>query len=277
MANSSKTFAEAAASYVEHGGDAKYISRLTAEIGGLALDAIIPFDIKQLALHLFPHQSNSTRNRGVLTPVSAVLNHAHERGWGPVIRLGRFKENRPVRRRAASQIWLHEFVRQCDKDDLPHVAALVLFMSQTGARVSEAIDLKWSDFDLSTRSVVLRKVKNQSNAVRFFADNLVGRLFELQRASTAESRAFKYKCRHSVNERIKAVCQRADLPYKPSHTCGRHAMANNALELGVDIKTTMIAGGWRSTAVFLDTYVNPRNSGRLVADRFNSYQYDADI
>lgn len=272
-----KTFTEAAASYAEHGGESKYLPKLVAEIGDLQLDAIIPFDIKQLALRIYPDQSNSTRNRSVITPVSAVLNHAHERGWGPVIRLRRFKVDRPVRRRAASQLWIHEFTRQCDRDGLPHVAALVIFMSQTGARVSEAIDLKWSDFDLSTRTVLLRKVKNQANSVRFFADNLVPRLLDLQRTAEADSRAFRFKCRHSVNERIQAVCRRAEIPYKPSHTCGRHAMANNALALGVDIKSTMIAGGWKSTAVFLETYVNPRNSGRIVADRFNSYQYDADI
>jgi integrase len=157
------------------------------------------------------------------------------------------------------------------------LAALVLFMSQTGARVSEAINVSWHDIDLPKRTAVLKKIKGGTSSIRHLTDGLVARLYALQQNSNAEDRVFRYKNRHAVNERIMAVCSRAEIAYKPSHTCGRHAMANNALALGVDIKSTMIAGGWKSTAVFLETYVNPRNSGRVVADKFNSYEYDADL
>ncbi|WP_199925140.1 phage tail tube protein [Neorhizobium sp. SOG26] len=36
--------------------------------------------------------------------------------------------------------------------------------------------------------------------------------------------------------------------------------------MGIDIKSIMDAGGWRSAAVFLCTYANPRDAGRVVAD-----------
>ncbi len=272
-----KTFAEAATSYIEHGGEAKYLPKIISEIGSRPLSEIIPLDIKSLALKLLPDRSNSTRNRSIMTPVGAVLSHAHQRGWGPVIKLRRFKEDRPARKKAASQIWIHAFIRQCEKDGLPHLAALVLFMSQTGARVSEALRVNWPDLDFASRTALLVKAKNEKNAIRYLTDALVVRLLELRHDANLEAAVFRYRCRHSVNERIKAVCLRAQIPYKPSHTCGRHAMANNALSLGADIKSTMVAGGWKSTAVFLDTYVNPRNSGRIVADKFNAYQYDSDI
>lgn len=272
-----KTFAEAVASYVEHGGERRYLDDIVREIGGISLHKIVPFDIKALAKTLFPDHANSSLNRMIITPVSAVVNHAHQRGWGPVIRIRRFQVNRPPPKKAASQGWLHAFVRQCHKDQLPHVAALVLFMSQTGARVSEAIALEWPDVNLSTRTILLRRVKSEANSVRHLSDSLTARLFELRHSSENGSRVFRYTSRYSVNERIAAVCQRADISYKSSHTCGRHAMANNALSLGADIKSTMIAGGWKNVAGFLNTYVNPRDSGRLVADRFNSYQYDSDL
>lgn len=81
-----------------------------------------------------------------------------------------------------------------------------------------------------------------------------------------------------MNERLRAVSGRADITYKPSHTCGRHAFATNAIDSGIDVKTAMLAGGWESIEVFLGIYVNPRqNAGRLVADRFNAYKYDADL
>ena len=40
------------------------------------------------------------------------------------------------------------------------------------------------------------------------------------------------------------------------------------MEVGVDIGTAMAAGEWRSSRIFLETYVHPRaNAGRLVAER----------
>lgn len=272
-----KTFSEAAASYVEHGGEGRYLAKILPHLGSTPLESIFPFDVRQLAKALFPTQSNSTRNRCVITPIRAVCYHGSDRGWGPQSRIKNFKQDRPQRKKAASQAWLHAFVRQCAKDDLPHVAAIVLFMSQTGARVSEAVELRWRDLDLTTRSALLVKTKTDTNSVRHLTDQLVGRLYELRPGADTEDRVFRYKNRHAVNERIAAVCLRAGITYKPSHTCGRHAFANNTLAMGIDIKSIMDAGGWRSAAVFLGTYANPRNAGRIVADRQNLYQFESEL
>jgi hypothetical protein len=46
--------------------------------------------------------------------------------------------------------------------------------------------------------------------------------------------------------------------------------------MGVDIKTAMEAGDWKSSSVFLETYVHARvKASRLVADRFNFQQFSA--
>ncbi|KAB1113584.1 tyrosine-type recombinase/integrase [Neorhizobium galegae] len=272
-----RTFAEAAASYIEHGGEAKYLPRIIDHFGDTPLSMIFPFDVKELAMRLYPAHQNSTRNRSVIMPVRAVFFHAYDRGWGPLIRLRNFREETPKRKKAASQAWLHAFVRQCAKDDLPHLAALVLFMSQTGARVSEAIALRWREVDLINRTALLLKTKTGRNSTRFLTDQLIGRLYKLAEGREPEDRVFRYRNRHAVNERIGAICRRAGITYKPTHTCGRHAFANNTLSMSIDIKSIMDAGDWRSPAVFLGTYANPRNAGRVVAERFNVYQYDADL
>lgn len=150
-------------------------------------------------------------------------------------------------------------------------------MAQTGARISEALRLRWPEVDLVTRTALLLKTKTDVNSLRFLTDQLVARLYALKEKSGPDQPVFKYINRHSVNERIKAVCERAGIPYKPCHTCGRHAMANTAIALGVDIKSAIDAGGWKSVPVFLGIYVNPRNAGRLVAERMNTYQYDNDL
>lgn len=110
-----KTFAEAAASYVEHGGEAKHIPKILPHLGHLPLTTIVPFDVKQLAMSLYDKQSNATRNRQVIMPIRAVFYYAYERGWGPLIRIRNFKEDPPKRKKAATPAWLHAFVRQCDQ------------------------------------------------------------------------------------------------------------------------------------------------------------------
>jgi hypothetical protein len=116
------TFETAAASYTRHGGSPRYLDLAMPHLGHHLVDEIVPFDIRSLALSLLPNACNATRNRQVLGPVRAVLLHAYERGWCHPIRLRKLREDPPPRKKPASQIWLHLFMRQCDQDSLPHLA-----------------------------------------------------------------------------------------------------------------------------------------------------------
>lgn len=272
-----RTFRDAAESYVANGGEARHLPRLLPYLGDTPLEEISSHDVTELAKHLYPTQKNATRNRHVVMPVRAVLYHAADRRWSTAYRIKSFREDAPVRKEPASPEWLHIFFRQADADGLPHIAALIMFMSTTGARVSEALRLEWSEVDLVNRTALLLKTKTSTNSKRYLTDRLVVRLHNLRDTAPADKPVFRMKCRHSVNERIMAICDRAGIKYKPSHTCGRHSMASNAMALGGDIKSTMIAGGWRSIPIFLGIYVNPRNAGRTIAERFNLHHYDADL
>ena len=275
---SAKTFAEAAASYIEHRGSNAYLPRIVDYFGDRLLATIYPFDLHQMATTLYPDAINSTRNRQAITPARAVILHAYERGWCNLIRIKKLKEAPPKRKKPASPTWLHAFTRQCEKDGLQHLSALALFMAQTGARVSEAIALRFTEVDYAHRQAILLKTKTGTNSRRFLTDELAIRMQQLQEGRATNDRVFRYSSRYAVNERIRAVCRRAGISYKSSHACGRHSFATNAIDMGMDIKTAMEAGDWKSSAVFLETYVHPRrNAGRIVADRFNAYQYDADL
>lgn len=263
------TFAQAAQHYLDRGGEARYLGPIVAYFSDTPLRAIYPAHIRAMAEAIYPSQSNSTRNRQAVTPARAVILHGYDHGWCELIRVRRFKTERPVRPKAASPVWLHCFTRQCDRDGLPHVAAIVMFMATTGARVSEAIALQWRQVDLTGRTALLLKTKTSTNSMRYLTDEVAARLRDLQAGTERHERVFRYTSRHSVNERIRAVCQRADIPYKPPHTCGRRTFATRAIELGMDVSTAMTAGDWKSSSVFLEVYVQARvNAGRMVADRF---------
>jgi len=275
---SEKTFAEAARSYVEHGGCDKYLQPIVDYFGNRPLASIYPFDVREMAAQLYPTQSSSTKNRQALTPARAVINHGYDRGWCAMIRIKRFKEDAPAKKQPASALWLHAFLRQCEKDKLPHVAAIVLFMAQTAARISEAVNLRWSEVYLEERRVLLLKTKTELNSNRFLTDELLFRLQAMTARAEPCDRVFRFTNRHSVNERIKAVCRRAGISYKSSHLCGRHTYATTAIDMGLDIRTAMDGGGWKSSSIFLNIYVHSRqNAGRLVADRFNSFQFDTAV
>ncbi|WP_377298382.1 tyrosine-type recombinase/integrase [Rhizobium sp. SGZ-381] len=263
------TFGQAAESYLASGGEARYLTPILTYFEGRPLASIYPFDIRSMAEAVYPAHSNATRNRQAITPARAVLMHGYERGWCPLIRVKRFRAERPNRPKPASPVWLHTFARQADKDELQHLSAIVLFMAQTGARISEAVALCWSEVDLTARTALLLKTKTSTNSMRYLTDELAGRLRDLRGTARAQERVFRYTSRHSVNERIRAICERAGIPHKPPHTCGRHTFATRAIELGMDVRTAMAAGDWRSSSVLLETYVHPRaNAGRIVADRF---------
>lgn len=263
------TFAQAAEHYLRSGGEARYLHPIIAYFGDTPVKAIFPAHIKAMAEAIYPNHKGSTKNRQAVTPARAVLLHAYDHGWCQMIRVRRFKTEKPNRPKAASSLWLHDFIRQANKDGLPHVAAIVLFMATTGARVSEAIALEWPQVDLTARTALLLKTKTSTNSLRHLTDELAGMMRDLQAERHPSPRVFRYTSRHSVNERIKAICDRAGIEYKAPHTCGRRTFATRAIRLGMDVSTAMTAGGWQSSSVFLEIYVQARaNAGRIVADRF---------
>ena len=269
--NIGKTFDEAAEAYLKAKGENKHLRRVMEYLHGRPLASIFPNDLIEMAIALYPTQSNATRNRQALCPASAVINYAYDWGWCSLIRLRRFRQEKPKRRRAASFEWMVLFLRQCDQDNLSHLAALAVFINRTAARVSEAVNLKWDQVDLINRKVVLLKTKTGTNAVRHSSDDIICRLHEMNRRSG--ERVFSFTNRHSVNERIKAVCRRAGIEYLPTHSVGRRAFAKNTVAMGIDTKSAMEAGGWLSSKVFLETYVQSDDGGKIVADRFNQHRY----
>lgn len=265
------TFNEAAESYVAHGGEARYLPRLVERFGPEDVAGITPLAVRAAAVELFPDASPATRNRQAITPARAVLYHAHESGWRMPARIRLFPAPKTRVTVPASRRWLETFIDQCDADHLPHLAACILTMNLTGARVSEAINLRGEHVDLRRRTALLVKTKTDTNSLRYLPDHLVERIRDL--GLTPGERVFRYTSRFSVNERIFAVCERAGLPYKSSHTVGRHAFATNALNAGVSVRVAMDAGGWKSSSIFLETYAHTVDAGRLVMDRFNALHY----
>ena len=240
-------FEEAVASYKRAGGDHRFTDALTLHFAGTPVRDILPGHVHDAARALYGEWTPATQNRQAITPASAILNHAAKRGWCNIIRVERFKEEK-VHRVAANREWLDAFMAEAE----PEIAALALFMFTTGARISEALSLRWEDVE--GRNARIRKTK--SGAGR---DCILIREATLlfQALARDGKRVFRYKSKRWVYSKWQAACERAGIDYIRPHQAGRHAFATEMIvRKGVDVMTTAKLGGWAS-ARMLDRYAHP--------------------
>lgn len=257
-----RTFEEAALSYLEAGGEGRFLPPLLHHFRGRQIGAIRPGDIVNAALTLYPAASAATRNRQVITPARAVINHAAQLGWCAPIRVRRFAE-RPVRRTAVDRRWIDRFMAAAlaaapRRPANPWLAALALFMFTTGARIGEALALTWADIDLPARRASIRMGKTGGDTrAAALTTEMVVMLANLPRTA----KVFRYASRHSVIKAWRATCARAGIEYVPPHQAGRHSFATALNRAGIDPRTAMEAGGWKSARLYLERYVH--TDGRL--------------
>ena len=263
-----RTFEEAAVSYLEQGGEKRYVPAILKHFKGRTIGSIKPAELRAAALKIYPTASPATRNRQAIIPARAIINHAHDLGWCGPLKVKMFDVPKSNKHAPVDRNWLNKFLAQADKDNLPHLAGCVLFMNQTGARVSEAINLLGEHVDLGERIAVLAKTKTDEWSVRHLTAELVVRMAKL--GIVEGERVFSYTDRSAVNRRIKEVCKRAGIAPRSTHSAGRHSFGTNAMSVDKpDIKAAMDAGGWKSAKLFLETYVHSKDAGKSLAEKFD--------
>lgn len=264
-----RTFEEAALSYMEQGGEGRYLVPILKHFRGRVLGSIKPGEIRSMAKAIYPRHLPSTMNRQAIVPARAVIMHAHDLGWCAPIKVKMFEGGTTKRRQPVTDEWMAAFLAQADKDKLPHLAALVLFMNRTGTRVSEAIRVQGEHVDLKKRMVLLERTKEDEWETRHLTSDLVLRIAQL--GLEEGKRVFDYTDRCAVNRRIKQVCKRAEIAPSSSHAAGRHSFGTSAMALpGARLKDVMEAGGWKSAKLFVETYVHSTEGGKNVAAGFDA-------
>lgn len=127
--------------------DRRYLKPIVRKIGRIRVKEITPAFVRKLAKELYPFAAVDTWQRQVVTPIRSTINHAHELGKCPPIRIRRFDEDERIRqdrargkesrvpKRPGSWEWLEAFKLHAT----PRDAALAHFMFRHGARVSQSI------------------------------------------------------------------------------------------------------------------------------------------
>ena len=259
FAEGNTLFAEAVLVYMEKGGEGRYLDPLLRVWGKLKLNEITPAEGSRGSREMFAGKAPATVKRQLYVPLNAVMKAAYN---AKLAALHHFEAPRVKVEPAeyADDQWLELFFNAAHF----RIAAAVLFMSLTAARVSEMCRLAPDDVDLKRGECILRKTKNGKARRVALAPVLVEAIERALKECAKEIipkgkkkgtvRVFGYADRWSVNQAIERVCRKAGIRYLSSHQVGRHSFAARLLKQGKSLKLVQQAGGWASMTVVAQVY-----------------------
>jgi len=277
------TFAEAVNLYLDLGGEARYLAPLVERWGTWRLAAITPLEIARAGRELYPNSAASTLDRQLYTPVIAVLRDAARAKLCPAPAIKRPKvEHRPVRpsddatldaiMRAEGTLKFKPGSRGAARRDAARtrLRALLLMMTLTGCRVSEAINVMRRDVRLDAREpdVLFRDTKNGEARRAVLPAELVAALRALPDGAPSD-RLLGYASRYSAYQALERAAAAAGVGHVTPHQVGRHTFAARLLDAGHTLKVVQEAGGWKGIGIVAQHY------GHLERSRVDAAVRDA--
>jgi integrase len=243
------TFAQAAMEYRKSREPPKYLEMVEDHWRDTPVVDITRGLLKRAAIDLLPKGSGAYRNRAVIVPTLAVINYAAELDLCAPMRAKRFPEPRRTKEPATWE-WVQAFMAQSS----PHLGALACFMFLTGARISEALGVKWGDVDMGKAQVRIVMGKTGGDErIAHMPPDLVAVLANIPSNREATSQVFPYAAYDSVRKPWDAAIARAGIKSVTPHGC-RHGFATGMMHAGIDPITVAKRGGWKDPAQLFKTY-----------------------
>jgi integrase len=240
------TFAQAAILYRQAQKPTRFLARIEDYWRDTLVRDITPGAIRQSAIALFPSVSGATRNRQVIVPTQAIINHAAEMELCRSVKVKRF----PVETKSkepATWEWVEAFMSCAN----PHLGALACFMFLTGARVTEALNVRWQDVDLTAGRALIRQTKIGAERRAHLPGPLVAAIANIEGEKIGK--VFRYSSRMTAKIQWNAAIKRAGIKHLSFHAC-RHGFATALLRSGVDPITVAKLGGWKDARHVFTTY-----------------------
>lgn len=253
------TFSDAARSYLQAGGDARFLEPIIAHFGTTKLSTIGQHEIDTAARKLYPRHAPSTINRQAYTPISAVLRHAAKRGWCTAFIVERPKLDSPRER------WItYSEAERLIGAAASHMKPLIVFMLYTGARIGEALWIDWRNVDLDRRHVQFIDTKNGLSRGVPLHSRVVATLEALPHREgcvflTPSGTVYRPLVKGATNDmsagsRISTAFQnavkRAGLTNFRPHDC-RHTWATWHYQANRDLGALQKLGGWATLAMVM--------------------------
>lgn len=243
------TFAQAAILYRKAGKSDRFLDRVEVYWKDAPVKNITSGAVRNAAITLYPNAKGSTRNRHVIVPTQAIINYAAELELCRPLKVTRFtsetKKKKPITWR-----WVQCFMANSN----PHLGALCCIMFLTGARVSEAINVRWRDVDFQARRVLIKQGKlGGTERFAHMPPELIVAIANIQSDRDPDAKVFKYSTRDTAKPQWNKAIKRAGIEYLTYHSC-RHGFATALLHKKIDPITVSKLGGWKSAQHVFDTY-----------------------
>jgi len=255
-----RPFSEAVDSYLRadkrRTATVRRLIRIMRALGDLTLAAVDQEAIDRVRdVALRPSPSPATVRAEIVTPIRAVLNHAHRRGWcdPPHFEIPQPPEGRTL------YLLPREAWRLVDPTACRHLNPLLVFLLGTGARMSEALTLDWRDVDLQgaraifqpwlTKGRKRRRVAKLPPAVVAVLGALPHREGMVFRADDGQPYAIKDGSGGQIKTAWHATIRRTGLnPELTPHDL-RHTWASWHYALHRDLLALKAEGGWQSVGL----------------------------
>jgi integrase len=244
----SVTFTEAAVHYMEQGGETRFLNPIIQHFKGRKLSGIGQVDIDAAALSIYPSAGSATLNRQIYTPISAVLKLGARRQWCDLILIDRPRQ--PKGRVRWLSIEDAGLLVNCASD---HLRPLLRFLFGTGARMSEALALQWSEVDLKRSMVVFLETKNGDRRGVPLPASVVADLANLKHRVGPvflTNKGNPYAARDASGGQVKtafaSACRKASITDFTPHDC-RHTFATWHYAKHRNIPELMQICGWKSS------------------------------
>lgn len=245
---STLTFAQASMLYRHAEKSDRFLRKIEDYWRDTPVKEITPGAIRAAAISLYPNAGPATRNRQAIVPTQAVINHAAEHELCPRVRVARFETKRQEKEPATWE-WVRSFMAAAKK---PNLAALACFMYLTGARISQALRVQWSDVDFQSGKVLIRATnKGDDDRRAHMPSELIAAFANIpgERAGPV----FGFRSRGNCRTQWNGAIRRAEIKHLSYHGC-RHGFATGLLDQGVSPITVAKRGGWKSARHVFETY-----------------------
>lgn len=237
------TFLDAAVSYMASTGQERFLQPVIERLGSERLDAIDQAMIDSTAIALYPMASAPTRNRQVYTPVSSVLKHAgvkfelrRPKGWRGSKRTDWCQPEQAFR--------IFDAARGID----PEFEAFLIFLCYTGARLSDALDLRCDRLIIGEGFAYFEQTKNDDPRGVHLPPVVVAALANHPRGlARGRLKVFRFrKCGrlYTLMDKVKAAAG-ADVAFVTFHTFCHTWATWMRRYAGLDTRGLVGTGRWR--------------------------------
>lgn len=257
-----RNFGDAVIQYLHHGGEARFLTPLVEALGDAQLGKITDEDLTKVCRKVYPKAGPGTLVRQVYGPFQAVWNWAagatwvHDHKWPKP----QVPKRKPV---IPDESYLMAILKAMTND---YQKAALLFMSFSGRRASEVVNILVKHHDPVEATVLIGDTKNDDPIV-VALPSFVNSVLAALPHKDPDARLFGYSSRFALTNAIKRAATRSKIQYYSPHKAGRHLFARRFLAEGHTLRELMDAGGWRSYgAVMIYAHLEKKGVHKKVRD-----------